>query len=175
MKFEYELTKQDLIEFNLFHITYVKSTRRSLFLQRYILPLAFIVFPIFLRQFAIVPFEYGLAVFVFFYLYWVTFYLRRLKKFVSKRISKMLLEGGNSVIGSHNLEISEEGIVDKSEQTEAKTQFKAIENIMISKKHIFIYVNTNSAHIIPTRIFVNEAEKDEFLRMINYDSKLQMS
>ncbi|GAB6156670.1 hypothetical protein JCM17380_54240 [Desulfosporosinus burensis] len=66
MKFQYELTKEDLIDFNLFHIMYAKSTRRSAFIQRYILSLLLIVFPIFLSQWSIIRFEYGLAVFVFF-------------------------------------------------------------------------------------------------------------
>ena len=164
MKFEYELTKQDLIDFNLFHIMYAKSTRRSAFIQRYIFSLSFIVFPIFLRQFSIIPFEYSLAVFVLFYLYWVMFYPKRLRKIVSKRISNMLNQGGkNSVTGTHNLTISEDGIVDKSEHAEASTQFKAIDNIVEDKEHIYIYASTNSAHIIPARIFVNDAEKNNFL------------
>ncbi len=163
MKFEYELTKEDLIDFNLFHIMYAKSTRRSAFIQRYILSLLLIVFPIFLSQWSIIQFEYGLTVFMLFYLYWVVFYPRRLKRIVTKRISKMYNDGGNSVIGTHTLEISEEDIVDRSKHTEVKTQFKAIEDIVENKEHIYIYVNANSAHIIPTRIFVNEAEKIDFL------------
>ncbi len=83
-----------------------------------------------------------------------------------------LNEGKNSVVGTHNLEISEEGIIDKSEHTEVKTQFNAI---VQDKEHIYIYACTNSAHIIPIRIFVNEAEKDEFLGMRKYVSNLQMS
>ncbi|WP_459931612.1 YcxB family protein [Desulfosporosinus burensis] len=86
---------------------------------------------------------------------------------MTKRISKMLNDGGkNSVIGTHNLAISEDGIVDRSKHTEAKTQFKAIDTIVENKEHIYIYVNANSAHIIPIRIFVNEAEKNDFLAFL---------
>lgn len=164
MKFEYELNKQDLIDFNLFHITYSKLTRRSFFLQRYILSLSFLILPFILKNFTNMPLGYWLVIFILLYLYWVAFYPKRLKKIVSRRISKMLAEGKNkSVVGAHNLTISEDGIVDRSEHSEAKTQFGAIENILEDKEHIFIYVSADTAHIIPTRIFENEAQKNEFL------------
>ncbi len=167
MKFEYELTKEDLIDFNLFHIMYAKSTRRSAYIQRYILSLLLIVIPIFLGQWSIVRFEYGLAIFLAFYVYWVVFYPRRLRKIVSKRITKLLNDGEkNIVIGAHSLSISEEGIVDQSKHTKAKTRFKEIEDILENNAHIYIYVSENSAHIIPLRIFLNEAEKHDFLALI---------
>ncbi|WP_459927214.1 YcxB family protein [Desulfosporosinus burensis] len=79
----------------------------------------------------------------------------------------MLKQGkNNSVLGKHNLTISEVGIVDRSEQSEAKTQFSAIKNILEEKEHIYIYVSADSAHIIPNRIFVNEAQKNEFLTIL---------
>jgi len=167
MNFEYQLNKEDLIDFNVFHITYSKSARRSLFLQRYILSLSFLVLPFFLRQFTNIPLVYWLAVFILLYVYWVAFYPKRLNKLVSKKISKMLAEGkNNSVVGAHNLTISEDGIVDRSEQTEAKTQYSTIENIVEDKKHIFIYVSANSAHIIPITIFENVDQKNEFLAFL---------
>lgn len=167
MNFEYELNKQDLIDFNLFHITYSKSTRRSYFLQRYILSISFLVLPFFLRQFTNISLGYWLAVFILLYLYWVAAYPKRLKKIVTRKISKMHAEGkNNSVVGAHNLAISENGIVDRSENSEAKTEFSAIENIVEDKEHIFVYVNANSAHIIPTRIFKDEDQKKEFLTFL---------
>lgn len=167
MNFEYKLDEQDLIDFNLFHITYSKLTRRSYFIQRYILSLSFLVLPFLLRQFTNMPIGYWLAVFILLYLYWVAFYPRRLKKIVSRRISKMLAEGKNSsVVGTHNLAISENGIFDRSETSEAMTQFGSIANIVEDKKHIFIYVNENSAHIIPIRIFENEDQKKELMTFL---------
>jgi len=168
VNFKYDLNKQDLIDFNMFHITYSKLTRRSYFIQRYILSLSFLFLPFLLRQFTNMPIGYWLAVFILLYLYWVAFYPRRLKKIVSRRISKMLAEGkNNSVVGTHNLAISENGIVDRSETSEAKTQFGSIADIVEDKEHIFIYVNKDSAHIIPIRIFENEDQKKEFLAFLN--------
>ncbi len=167
MNFEYKLNQQDLIDFNLFHITYAKSTRRSYFIQRYILSLSFLVLPFIIKQFTNMPLGYWLVGFTLLYLYWVAFYPKRLKKIVSRRISKMLSEGKkSSVVGSHNLTITENGIVDRSEHSEAKTQFSGIENIVEDKDHIFIYVSANSAHIIPIRMFVNEEQKNELLNFL---------
>jgi len=167
MNFEYELNKQDLIDFNLFHLTYSKLSRRSYFIQRYILSLSFLVLPFLLRQFTNMPLGYLFIVFILLCLYWVVFYPKRIKKIVSRKISKMVDEGkNNSVVGTHKLTLSQNGIVDKSEHSEAKTEFIAIENIVEDKEHIFIYVSSNSAHIIPIRIFENDAQKKEFLAVL---------
>lgn len=167
MNYKYELNKQDLIDFNIFHITYSKLARRSLFVQRYILSLSFLVFPFILQNLTTLPLGYLLTIFILLYVYWVASYRKRLNKMVSKKISKMLTEGKNqSVVGTHNLEISEDEIVDRSEQSEAKTPFSDVENILEDKDHIFIYVNANSAHIIPRRIFENNEKKNEFLTLL---------
>lgn len=168
MNFKYELNKQDLIEFNIFHITYSKLARRSFFLQRYIFSLSFLILPFIIRNFTNMPLGYWLVVFILLYIYWVAFYPKRIRKIVSRKITKMLAEGKNhSVVGTHNLAISETEIVDNSEHSEARTPFNAVENIVEDKEHIFIYVNADSAHIIPTRIFENHDKKKEFLALLN--------
>ncbi|EHQ90359.1 YcxB family protein [Desulfosporosinus youngiae] len=167
MNFEYKLNEQDLVDFNLFHITYSKLSRRSYFIQRYVLSLSFLVLPFLLRRFTNLPLGYWFVVFILLYVYWVAVYPKRLKKIVSRKISKMLAGGkNNSVVGTHSLAISGSEIIDKSEYSEARTQFSDIENIVEDKEHIFVYVNSNSAHIIPLRIFENENQKQEFLTLL---------
>lgn len=167
MKFMYELSKQDIIDFNLFHILYAKSTRQSYYFRRYIFSLSFLTLPFLLAQFTEIRFEYWLAIFILYYIYWVVTYPKRIKNMISKKISRMVDKGKtDSVLGTHNLTVSQEGIVDKSEQTEAVTQFRDIDNIVEDKEHIYIYVNADSAHIIPIKIFENEAQKHEFLEYL---------
>ena len=163
MNFKYELTKQDFIDFNLFHILYAKSTRQSYFIRRYIFSLSFLTLPFLLAQFTDVRVEYWLAIFILYYIYWVVFYPKRIKNMVSRKISKMVDRGKtDNVLGSHSLTVSQDSIIDKSEQTEVKTQVSAIHNIVEDKEHIFIYVNEDSAHIIPIKTFLNKTQKQEF-------------
>ncbi|AET69039.1 hypothetical protein Desor_3557 [Desulfosporosinus orientis DSM 765] len=164
MNFNYELNKQDLIDFNMFHITYSKLTRRTFFLQRYIISLSFLILPFFLKEFTSIPFVYWIFIFGLLYVYWVVYFPKRLEKIVTKKITAMLAGGKNqSVVGAHDLSVSEEGIVDKSAQSEVRTPFNGIEDIVEDKNHIFVYVSSNSAHIIPYRIFADEGQKSELL------------
>ncbi|SDI09238.1 YcxB-like protein [Desulfosporosinus hippei DSM 8344] len=172
MNLKYELNKQDLIDFNIFHITYSKLSKRSFFLQRYILSLSFLILPFILRNFSTIPFEYWLTVCILLYLYWVAFFPKRIRKIVTRKISRMLEQGKNqSVIGRHDLTLSNTGIVDLSENSEAKTQYTEIHDIVEDKEHIYIYVNANSAHIIPNRIFENLDKKNEVLALLKQKGK----
>lgn len=167
MNFSYELNKQDLIDFNMFHITYAKLTRRTFFLQRYIISLSFLLLPFFLKEFTSIPLVYWLFIFGLLYVYWVVNFPKRLEKIVTKKITAMLAGGKNqSVVGSHDLSVSEAGIIDKSEQSEARTPFEEVQDIVEDKRHIFIYVSSNSAHIIPYRIFADEGQKSGFLKLL---------
>lgn len=84
------------------------------------------------------------------------------------RISKMFNEGENKgMLGKHSFSLSEDGIVDLSEHRESKTKLSAIENILESQDHIFIYISAIMACIILTRIFENENYKNEFLMRLH--------
>ncbi|WP_242865763.1 YcxB family protein [Desulfosporosinus sp. HMP52] len=84
----------------------------------------------------------------------------------------MLEQGKNqSVIGRHDLTLSNTGIVDLSENSEAKTQYNEIHDIVEDKEHIYVYVNANSAHIIPNRIFENLDKKNEILALLKQKGK----
>lgn len=167
MKYEYELTKQDFIDFNLFHLMYAKSTRRSYFIRRYIFSLSFLTLPFILVKFTNIQLGYWLIIFTLYYIYWVVAYPKRIKNMVTNRISRIVDKGKTvSVLGTHLLTISQEEIVDKSLQTEARTKFSDIANIVEDKDHIYVYVNADSAHIIPNSIFFNEVQKQGFLDLL---------
>lgn len=170
MNFEYSLTKQDYIDFNLFHMTYSDSMRRSISIQRFILPIGIIIIlPFLLASLTRIPLWYWLIVCVCMSLFWIASYPKYLGRSVSKRISKMLNEGeneGKGILGKHSFSLSEDGIVDTSEHSELRTKLNAIENVVESKDHIFIYISAISAFIIPTRIFAGEDHKEEFLKKV---------
>lgn len=177
MTFEYQLTKQDYIDFNIFHLTFSKSIRRSIFFQRYIFSIVFLVLPFLLTQVTTMPLWYWFTVFMITYIIWIAFYPKHIKRTVVRRISKMLDEGKNKgLLGKHTFSFAEDGIVDITEESESKTKLSAIENIVESKEHIFIYIGAVAAFIIPLRIFKDEIQKVNFLkdlREMAAKSKLQ--
>lgn len=166
MNLEYQITKQDYIDFNIYHMTHSVTMKRSLFIQRFTFPIMFLAFPIFLIKITDIPLWYWSSVCIISSILWIVFYPKFLKRSVEKRISKILEEGKTTgIIGNHSFSFTEEGIVDKTEFSE--TKYNLIEKVVESETHIFIYVSAVMAYIIPTRVFHSVDEKSEFLNILN--------
>ncbi len=166
MNLEYQITKQDYIDFNIYHMTHSVTMKRSLFIQRFIFPIIFLVLPIFLIRITAIPLWYWFTTFIISSILWVVFYPKSLKKSVKRKISKILEEGKNTgILGNHIFSFTEEGIVDKTEFSE--TKYSLIEKVVESETHIFIYVSAVMAYIIPIRIFGSADEKNNFLNILN--------
>ncbi|MCB2353945.1 YcxB family protein [Clostridium estertheticum] len=172
MNLEYQITKQDYIDFNIYHMTHSVTMKRSLFIQRFIFPIIFLISPIFLIKITDIPLWYWFSVCIISSVLWIVFYPKFLKRSVEKRISKLLEEGKTTgILGEHNFSFTEEGVVDKTEFSE--TKYNLIEKVVESEAHIFIYVSAVMAYIIPIRIFGSVDEKSEFLNILNKTLKLR--
>jgi hypothetical protein len=147
--------------------------KKALLLQRFILPLIFVVFPFILSMISSkIPFWYWMTVFSATAIWWIVFYPRRLKNRVEKRISKLVDEGKNvGFLGNSKLTLTEEGITLINEAKELKTSWKAVESICETEKHIFIFISAVEAYIVPNRIFQDENMKKEFLEQLKLKKK----
>jgi hypothetical protein len=166
MKLEYEITKQDYIDFNIYHMNHSVSIKHSLFIQRFIFPIIFLILPIFLVKITDIPLWYWFDVSIISSILWIIYYPKFLKKSVGRKVSKMLEEGKTTgILGNHIFSFTEEGVVDKTEFSE--TSYNLIEKVVESEAHIFIYVSAVMAYIIPIRIFGSIDEKENFLNILN--------
>lgn len=167
MKINFELTKQDYIDFNLFHLDHSKTGRKTLFIQRYIVSLIFILAPFVLRWITEIPFSYWMVVCLAAYILWVINYPKSLKKSVVKRIDKMLSEGKNtSLIGDNDIVINEGCITRITKQSESKSAWDTIESVQQNQKNIYIYNSALSAYIIPKRAFENKEDEASFINQV---------
>lgn len=168
MNISYELTKDDYIEFNLFHLKHSKTIRKTLFVQRYIVSVLFLIMPFITYRFSEIPLTYWVSVFIIVYLLWVVYYPKYFRKSVKRRILRMIEEGKNeSILGSKRLDVNSEGIVEKSRNNEVKTNWDSIESIEETEKYIFIYVSAVSAYIVPKRAFKTPADNENFINTVN--------
>lgn len=168
MNINYDLTKEDYIEYNLHFISTSQSMKKSIFIQRYIISLIFLVSPFIAVKITNAPLTYWIVVFIVVYVLWVAFYVRFLKRSVKKRIEKLVAEGKNTnIFGNHSLTLTEEGIIETSSSGEAKTNWSAVEKVYDTEKYLYIYISSINAYIIPVRAFKSLDEKNEFLRKIN--------
>ncbi|MBU5592166.1 YcxB family protein [Clostridium sp. MSJ-4] len=169
MKIDYELTKEDYINFNIYHMDHSETMRRSLFIQRYIISLIFLIVPFVVTGSSDIPLWYWLSIFIIIFVLWVAFYPRYIKWMIKRRLTKMLQEGKNAgLLGKGSISLTEEGIVKTSDSDDAKTSWSTVEKIIETKELVIIYISAVSAYIIPIKAFNNNTHKEEFVNKLNY-------
>ncbi|WP_394883872.1 YcxB family protein [Clostridium tertium] len=168
MKLKYNLTEEDYINFNIAHMKNSKSLKRTMMINRFLIPLIFLVMPFVLDEISNISFWYWAVIFVLTYILWVVLYEKNVYKINIKRIRKMLEEKRNeSLIGERILEIDGENIRIISDSGENIIYIKSIKNIIENDEYIFIYINSISAIIIPIKVFKSIEDKELFKSLLN--------
>ena len=73
-----------------------------------------------------------------------------------KNIESLFKENGSQgVLGLHDIEITDDGLIETSECSENEIQFESIGKIVSTADYTFAYIDENTAHIIPKKNIVN--------------------
>jgi hypothetical protein len=171
MNVEYEITKDDLIAFNLYHFRNSPNARRQYFRVWLLFPCVWLLIWITIGVLASLKRGEGLQTFLdllpllsgvpFYLLYYPWSYRRRVRKIVED----MLSEGQNrTLFCRHRLTISPDGVADFGEFDQYTTTWPAVEKTAVSENYFYIYTNALAAIIIPSRSFASSAEFEEFMR-----------
>jgi hypothetical protein len=167
MKIKYVLTKEDYIQYNLHHMRESETIKKSLFMQRYIVSLIFLIVPFVFAKVSEIPFVHWMIVFLIIYLIWMLYYPKYFASLTKKRLQKIINEGKNlSLFGERTISLNEDGIVESSKAGESKTNWSVVERVDETGKYIFIYVSSVNAYIVPTRAFADLNQKKEFVDML---------
>ena len=170
MTAEYEITRDDLSAFNLYHHRHSPTARRH-YRRSWLLP-AFIGFLIcsgigYLANDGRGPWRTFLDLlplfsFVPMYLLYFPWAYRRTLR---KNVAGMVSEGQNrGLFSPHRVTISPEGVTSSSELEQTSTAWRAVERVVASPTHAYIYTNALAAVIVPQRAFASPAEFEEFIR-----------
>lgn len=161
MRINFEVTKEDYINFNLYHLENSKSQKNTFNILRYAIPIIFSV-PIYFIGTSLFkqPSIYWIIVALIFSTIWILTYPKQYKKLIAKETNKILREGDNSsIFGSKSLEIVDETIVVKGDFTSETVSVESIKDIKIYDDMILIYISGFMAHIIPRRYLDEDIEK----------------
>ena len=109
MEINFEVTKEDYIKFNLYHVENSPSQNRNFILLRYLVPVLFSI-PIYFigtnlfKQ----PSVYWAIVAVLFSVIWIITYPKQYRALVKKETEKLISEGDNSeIFGQKNMIIDD--------------------------------------------------------------------
>lgn len=161
MKIIYENTLEDAIAFNRYHYSNSDTFRKQKDKVTIHLPVALffavVILTLLIRDIRIAVWG---SVFIGSYLIFIfRAYNRDLYKTVGKLYKEQDMKG---FVCEHQLEINEDGILEKTEVNERKDKWSGVQLIGADPAHAFIYVGAMQAHIIPRERIV-EGDYDRFL------------
>ncbi|SEK45919.1 hypothetical protein SAMN04488700_1477 [Carnobacterium iners] len=172
MEVKYEITEEDYIKFNIYHIQQSKAQKKTYYPMKYLLPaicgiLIFYSGIFFLNQ----PALYWAIIALSFIVIYLMNFPRSYKKLLTKSIRSVLKEGDNSsLLGKKTLIIDNNGLKVFDNYTTEVTTRNGIKEITIYEDMILIYLSGFTAHIVPTR-YLTIKEKKLFLKELEFSEK----
>jgi Mn2+/Fe2+ NRAMP family transporter len=166
MKFEYNISFEDILSYNLYlnhnHVSLRKSRKTIK------------IFAILFLVFGVLAFLSGSTLLVNLSIWLIIFSLYLflvptiLKISLKRKVKNIYKRGQNLIlIGQHKINITDSHIFDETDYSESKISWQAIEGIDEDDQFIYILTTSFSAIFIPKNIFSDESEKIDFLNTIN--------
>jgi hypothetical protein len=171
MTAEYEITKDDLIAFNLYHQRHSPTARRQ-YLIVWIAPaVVWLLLCTGLWFLAdrprgtpmqtlldLLPLFCGVPVYL---LIFPWLYRRKLSKIVDGMVS----EGQNrGLLGRHRVTLSPENVTESSAHGQSSTAWRGVEKVAVADTCAYIYINALAAIIVPRRAFADAKKFENFIR-----------
>ncbi len=173
MKLKYSLTKDDFINFNLNYMHNSNSLKKTLFINRFIVPLIFLIIPFLLYDIADMEFIIFMITFILLFILWISFYNKFVDNINRKRLNKILNENNpNDLLGERVLEIIGDKIKITNSSGENIIRVNSIKKIIENDNYIFVYINSITAIIVPLMTFRSDEEKDTFKNLLSYHLNL---
>ncbi len=176
MKFTFELTEQDYIDFNLFFTKNSRAIKR----QRIILWVLFTIVPVmaglidifFKRKGNINIFTiYGFCFLLLLSIVFFFLFPKIWEKIIYRNVKKVMRDGTkNNILGERSIIFEEDNFNLITKYEKIFMTYKKIAEIKQSDVAIYLYTSPTTALIMPLRIFSSEKEKNNFISFI--ESKL---
>lgn len=168
IEIEYNNTLSDMVEFNLYHYKYspaMKKTMRSIKLGSTLLVVIAMAFLSYRTgdNFAyLIMLPLGIVFSVIIFFIWPI--PRIFENNIKKQTLRFYKEGANKhYIGKHTLTLAAEGITETTEYGEQKTKWSGVEKVALSDKHIYIYIASVQAFVIPVDSFPDQKARQDFV------------
>jgi hypothetical protein len=90
-------------------------------------------------------------------LFWFAVFPRRLE-LMQRRFTERTYQSGKNagLLGPHTVELTDEGVVERTPVRELKVKWEAVEKVASSPEHLFLWTSAFSALIVPRRAFADE-------------------
>lgn len=178
IKLDYEISEKDYINFKIYHMSNLKSTKIANIICFVFLSLFLFVEP-FLTLLNDPGVEHKWAAFIILLLAaltgsFVLVYL--LYKFSMKINLKKHLKSGkhNDFVGSQTIVLHDEFIEGFDKYSSSKASYAAVEKICFAFNYFFIYIGAIKAIIVPLSAFSGDGQKKDFLDFLKQKTGLDV-
>ncbi len=167
MRLTYKLEKEDYLEFNLTQMKNFPKIRKSVNIQRFIMPLMFTLFILILSKLGGYSLKSIGPIYLIMVGAWILFYPKILEKSMLKRLNKALdTEENKYLLSERTIEVNSGGIYEiiQEEDGSENSIFAADRVIKLDEnaKHLYIFLATEAIYLIPKKYFKSEEEEADF-------------
>ena len=166
MDIEYEITMNDLLNFNLYHLGQSSILRRFRIVVQFLVPAILIVIlmlTVLTDNFSIILTFVCVVVSIFCLFLYPSYYPKHLKK-ATRKVCKERIN--KTSICRHKLSLTPNGITEISVWRKKWEHWKVIEKVRSTDDYVFIYNSAVSAYLVPRRAFHDESQYEEFMRIL---------
>ncbi|MBE1555385.1 YcxB family protein [Sporosarcina limicola] len=165
MEIDYELTEEDYLNFNMFHVKNSKTAMKSLAMQRFLTPIVFLILSYVLSAMGDGSFIGLFITFSITGILWIIFYPKYFYSLIKRNTKKMIKEGKNDgLLGNHHLIMNDEGLVDSTSDRETKVTWSGIKNFKEDNDNLYLYTSSISSYILPKRELNNVEEVRNYFK-----------
>ena len=171
MTVTFDLTIQDVVAFNIYHLHHSPALRRQIFLTRIVVAVLVAVLSIawvyLLDNDALQsPITYVLSLIGAMVMYMI--YPRLATSSVKKRTVKLLQEGKNTaMLGQQQVILTNDALVCRSGAGDFSLRWPTVEKLAITEDHAFIYYGAISAIIVPKRASDQASTYTQFIQAVS--------
>lgn len=150
MSFTYELTVDDLIAFSRYHYANSKTVKRQLLIGR--LLLVVIVMTVGYLFDDALPYHFALVIAALLSVIFLLLTPKKQYEALERAARNQYAEGANrGVLGRKTLSLTDAGFVIQGETDRHEQAFAAVERVVRTDSHTFLYIGAANAHVIPHR------------------------
>lgn len=164
MQIEYELTPQDYADYCRFHFGRSAVSRRTVRSLRWSFPILWLALVAITSRFGRRPLTAVDWLFVVMAIAWAAFVPRWMRSSTARRVRRVAEEGvSRGLFGRHTLELSVEGVRDRTPYTDHLTRWAGLESVAESPQAVILYTGPNHGLPVPRRTFASDAERESFI------------
>ena len=157
MNIEYEITPEDLIQFNLFHMDMDPQAKKAFMIQSSIPSIMLFIFMVYRYYKASFPFVKGLLLFVGLVVIWTFGYRFIFKKILEWKMRKILkVKGKDHNFGKKTMEFHKDYLMETTGGRKKKLFYKDIYRSVETKDYIYIYEAPAVAYTLPKSCLTSE-------------------